>query len=98
MPCRPGGRDVHERAAMPLGGHRSRAATLLQPPADNPLGMDADQGRGEGDRLAPPADLDGPRTPGVRALQVVDDDRCSPRARDVAELLGPLELTAPDVD
>src|SRR3954468_17336842 len=60
--------------------------------------MDADQRRGEGDRLAPAADLDAARAPGIRAREVVDDDRRTSRAGDVTELLRALELVAADVD
>src|SRR4051812_20415981 len=69
-----------------------RAAPALEPPADDPLGMDADERRRQRDRLPPPADLDPPRAPRLRAREVVDDDRRAARPGDVAELLGPLEL------
>src|SRR5579884_4184355 len=55
--------------------HRACASPLAQPPAENALGMDPDQRGGHGYGLRPPADLDGPGSPGVRALQIIDHDR-----------------------
>ena len=68
------------------------------PQRHDPLGVDPDQRRRQRDRLAAPADLDPARHPRVRAREVVDHDRGPPAPRDVAELLGPLELVAADVD
>jgi drug/metabolite transporter (DMT)-like permease len=85
-------------AAPRLGADRARAAAGLEPPADDALGMDADQRRGHRDRLAAPAHLDPPRMPRVDAREVVDHDRRPPAAGDVAELLGVLELVPADVD
>src|SRR5689334_7289202 len=76
----------------------ARARRAREPPADDPLRMDADQRRRERDRLAAPADLDPARAPLVVAADVVDDDRHPPAAPHVAELLRQLELVAADVD
>ena len=54
--------------------------------------MDADQWRWFHDRLGPAPDLDAARVPGVRARQVVDHDRRTPRPGHVAELLRALEV------
>src|SRR3954447_22931047 len=76
----------------------ARAGAARQPPADDPLGMDADQRRRQRHRLTAPAALDPPGMPGMGARQVIDHDRRAATARDVAELLRQLELVAADVD
>ena len=78
--------------------HGAGAAPRLDPPADDPLRVDADQRGGQPDRLAAPADLDPARVPRVRAREVVDHDRGPRGAGDVAELLRLLERGAADVD
>src|SRR6516225_1181776 len=60
--------------------------------------MDPDQRCGQRDRLSPAADLDPPRLPRIRALNVVDHDRGSPGTGDVPELLRSLQLNAADLD
>src|SRR5689334_25397020 len=85
-------------ADTPMSTHDvARARPAREPPADDPLRMDADQRRRECDRLSAPADLDPPRPPLVVAADVVDDDRHPPAAPHVAELLRQLELVAADV-
>ena len=80
------------------GGVPAAYARWLEPPADDPLGVDPDQRRRQRDRLAPPADLDPARVPRVGARQVVDHDRGASGPLHVAELLRRGELIAPDVD
>src|SRR4051794_28530580 len=78
--------------------HVARAGAAREPPADDPLRVDADQRRRERDRLPAAADLDPARLPFVAPADVVDHDRPPPVAGDVAELLGQLELVTADVD
>src|SRR5207248_9157770 len=103
-PCASAARWLHGSScrcwlgAEGLSSHGARAAPLPEPPADDPLRINPDQRRRQGDRLGPPPDLDRPWTPRVCALQIVDYDRGSPAAGNVAELFRLLQLVAPDVD
>jgi Bacterial capsule synthesis protein PGA_cap len=70
----------------------------LQPPGDDPLGVDPDPGLIAFDRLRAPPHLDAPRPPGIDARQVVDHDRRTAAPPDVPELLGAGQVHAADVD
>jgi hypothetical protein len=73
--------------AAGVTSYRARATALFESPADDPLRVDPDQRRRQGDRLASSADFDRSRTPRVRALEIVDHDRDPPAPGDVAKLL-----------
>src|SRR5215218_7011717 len=79
-------------------GDRPGASPWSEPPGDDPLGVDADQGLGGTEGLGSAANLDGPRPPWAGAGQVVDHDGCPAGALDVAELFGLLQLMPGDVD
>jgi hypothetical protein len=79
-------------------GDRPRVLPWPKPPGDDPLGVDTDQDLRGTEGLGSAANLDGPRPPRANAGQIVDDDGCAAGARDVAELLGLLQLMPGDVD
>src|SRR6266542_1330435 len=72
------------------------AAGVVQPPGDDPGGVDANVGLGFVEGFGASADLDASWPP--RRQHLVDDDRGAPGAGDVAELLGGGEAVPGDLD
>src|ERR1700687_5253330 len=67
-----------------------------EPPRDDAIWVDPDQGRRPAGGLGPPSDFDATWLP--RRQDVVDDDRGAARPLDVAGLLCPAVAAPADVD
>src|SRR5918994_874047 len=87
------------RTALPNRARRPFPHPLaFDPPRDDSLGMDPDQRPFFVEGLSPSAHLYPTRTPRIGAREIVDHDRRAAAPPSVAELLGPGEVPAADVD